>query len=117
MPRDKPSKSLPPSPPPAPAGGAAPQRLDAEAIAARLAALPEWTQSGDAIQRTLRFQDFLAAMSVVNRIAELAEAQQHHPDILVRYNKVTLTLSTHDSGGITERDFRLANAIEKLVPH
>jgi 4a-hydroxytetrahydrobiopterin dehydratase len=93
-----------------------PSRLDAGIIAQRLKGLAEWTQSGDALHRTLRFKDFLSAMAVVNQIAELAEAQQHHPDILIRYNKVTLTLSTHDSAGITERDFRLAEAIERLVP-
>lgn len=88
------------------------ERLSPEAIAQRLEALDEWTQSGDALQRTYGFDDFVEAMAFVNRVAAIAEAQEHHPDILVRYNKVTLTLSTHDAGGITAKDFELAAAIE-----
>lgn len=87
-------------------------RLDAAKIAERLKSLPDWTQSGEAIQRTLGFPDFVKAMAFVDRIATIAETQQHHPDILVRYNKVTLTLATHDAGGVTEKDFTLAKAIE-----
>lgn len=87
-------------------------RLDAAKIAERLKSLPDWTQSGEAIQRTLGFPDFVKAMAFVDRIARIAETQQHHPDILVRYNKVTLTLATHDAGGVTEKDFTLAKAIE-----
>ncbi len=71
----------------------------------RLATLPEWTQSGDSIQRTFAFADFLQAMRFVQAIADHAERVQHHPDILIRYNKVTLTLSTHDAKGITVKDF------------
>ena len=54
-------------------------------------------------------------MGFVQAVAELAEAAQHHPDILIRWNKVTLTLSTHDAGGLTERDFLLAKSIDRLV--
>jgi 4a-hydroxytetrahydrobiopterin dehydratase len=84
------------------------EKLAQDVVEQRLAELPEWSRSGDSIQRTLSFENFAGAMEFVNRIAELAEAQQHHPDIMIRYNKVTLTLSTHDAGGITERDFALA---------
>ena len=70
--------------------------------------VPEWSETGGAIQRTFQFKDFVEAMKFVNRVAEQAEADQHHPDILVRWNKVTLTLSTHDAGGITSKDFALA---------
>jgi len=73
-----------------------------------LADLPEWTEITGEIQRTYQFDDFVQAMRFVNRVAEVAEREQHHPDILIRYNKVTLTVSTHDAGGITEKDFALA---------
>ncbi|HBS28082.1 MAG TPA: 4a-hydroxytetrahydrobiopterin dehydratase [Phycisphaerales bacterium] len=89
-------------------------KLSEGEIKDRLDALPEWSESGGVIQRTFQFKDFVASMRFVNRIAELAEQRQHHPDILVRWNKVTLSLSTHDAGGISERDFdfaRLADGI------
>jgi 4a-hydroxytetrahydrobiopterin dehydratase len=84
------------------------EKIAEDVIEQRLAEFPEWSRSGDSIQRTLSFENFAGAMDFVNRIAELAEAQQHHPDIMIRYNKVTLTLSTHDAGGLTERDFEFA---------
>ncbi len=82
--------------------------LSQEDIDARLTELPEWALNGDAIQRTVRFDDFAGAIAFVNRVADLAEEHQHHPDILIRYNKVTLTVSTHDAGGLTDKDFTLA---------
>ena len=84
------------------------EKLDQEHIDEKLQEFPEWSQSGETLQRTFRFDDFLGAMAFVSRIADLAEEHQHHPDILIRYNKVTLTLSTHDAGGITEKDFNYA---------
>jgi 4a-hydroxytetrahydrobiopterin dehydratase len=80
-------------------------------IAGRLDRLPGWERHGDAIRRTFAFADFAGAMAFVHRVAELAEAQDHHPDIDIRYSKVTLSLSTHDAGGLTERDFTLAGKI------
>jgi 4a-hydroxytetrahydrobiopterin dehydratase len=77
-------------------------------IATRLEALPEWSQPGEEIQRTFRFADFNAAMAFVEAVAEHAERVQHHPDILIRYSRVTLSLSTHDANGITEKDFEFA---------
>jgi 4a-hydroxytetrahydrobiopterin dehydratase len=88
------------------------EKLSAEDVEARMAEFPDWGLSGDALQRTFAFDDFPAAIAFVNRIADLAEAHQHHPDILVRYAKVTLTLSTHDAGGLTRRDFALARDID-----
>lgn len=73
-----------------------------------LKAVPDWSETGGAIQRTFQFKDFVEAMKFVNRVAEQAEADQHHPDVLIRWNKVTLTLSTHDASGITDKDFALA---------
>ena len=83
-------------------------KLDAESLQQRLAERPDWSEVSGEIQRTFQFKDFVQSMAFVNRIAELAEQAQHHPDILIRYNKVTLTMSTHDEGGITEKDFELA---------
>jgi 4a-hydroxytetrahydrobiopterin dehydratase len=84
-------------------------------VARRLKTLSEWSQPGEEIQRTYRFKDFVQAMAFVERIAERAEAVQHHPDILIRYSRVTLSLSTHDAGGITEKDFDFASAADKIA--
>jgi 4a-hydroxytetrahydrobiopterin dehydratase len=86
-------------------------------IQAGLQKLTEWSECGDAIQRTYDFADFVASMRFVNQVAQAAESRQHHPDILVRWNKVTLTLSTHDAGGITARDFDLAAEADRLAAH
>jgi 4a-hydroxytetrahydrobiopterin dehydratase len=83
-------------------------KLSAAEVEERISALPEWSEAGGVIQRTYQFRDFVQAMKFVNAVADLAEKRQHHPDILIRWNKVTLSLSTHDSGGITEKDFALA---------
>lgn len=77
-------------------------------IADALTRLPEWSESGEAIQRTYQFKDFVASMKFVQEVADEAERVQHHPDILIRYSRVTLTLATHDAGGITAKDFDLA---------
>ena len=84
---------------------------DSEA-AEHLGRLPGWERHGSAIRRTFSFADFGGAMAFVNRVAVLAEAADHHPDIDIRFSKVTLTLSTHDAGGLTGRDFALARKIE-----
>lgn len=84
------------------------ERMSESEVKEGLTALPEWSESGGSINRTFQFTDFLQAMVFVNAVARLAEADQHHPDILVRWNKVTLSLSTHDAGGITAKDFAFA---------
>jgi 4a-hydroxytetrahydrobiopterin dehydratase len=83
----------------------------------RLQALGEWRRSDErSIERDLKFDDFAAATAFVNRVAELAEQANHHPDILIHgWNKVRLTLSTHSQGGLTEADFALAERIEGLL--
>ena len=91
------------------------EKLTQESIDAKLPELPEWSLSGGALQRTFKFDNFVDAMAFVNKVAELAEDAQHHPDILVRYSKVTLTLSTHDAGGITQKDFDLAAEVDRLL--
>lgn len=80
---------------------------DAE-IDAALSRLPEWSRVGECIQRTFTFADFVQSMAFVNGIADHAERVQHHPDILVRWSKVTLSLSTHDVGGISIKDAEFA---------
>jgi len=89
-------------------------RLDDAEVIAKLELLPEWVRAGEVLQRTFTFADFLAAMAFVESVVAVAEQQRHHPDILIRYSKVTLTLSTHDAGGLTDRDFRLAASIDAL---
>ena len=79
-----------------------------------LAGLPGWQRQGLAIQRTFQFADFKAAMQFVNRVADTAEQANHHPDIDIRYNKVVLSLVSHDSGGVTQRDVRMAQRINQI---
>ena len=74
--------------------------------------LPGWELQDGAITKLYKFKDFLEAMAFVNRVAESAEAADHHPDILIRYNRVKLTLVTHSAGGLTEKDFQLAGKID-----
>jgi 4a-hydroxytetrahydrobiopterin dehydratase len=90
-------------------------KLSDDEIASRLEGLAEWSQPGEEIQRTYRFADFVAAMAFVAAVAEHAEKVAHHPDILIRYSRVTLSLSTHDAGGITEKDFDFARAADALA--
>ncbi len=84
-------------------------------IAEALKQVPEWSELNGAIQRTFQFKDFVEAMKFVNHAADAAEKAQHHPDILIRWNKVTLTLSTHDAGGITQKDFDLARKADAMA--
>ena len=90
-------------------------KLSDDEIASRLEGLAEWSQPGEEIQRTYRFKDFVAAMAFVAAVAEHAEKVAHHPDILIRYSRVTLSLSTHDAGGITDTDFDFARAADALA--
>ncbi len=90
-------------------------KLTESEIEQHLADAPEWSAVNGEITRTYLFTDFKASLAFVNRVAEYAERMQHHPDILIRYNKVTLTVSTHDAGGITQKDFDLAAESETLA--
>jgi 4a-hydroxytetrahydrobiopterin dehydratase len=83
-------------------------KLDPPAIKAALATVPDWKKEGSAIVRTYQFKDFVVAIKFVNFAAKFAEKAQHHPDIDIRWNKVSLLLTTHDAGGLTEKDFALA---------
>lgn len=89
-------------------------KLSEEAITRELAQAPGWTRSGDAITTTVTQKDFAAAMLYAAAVGHLAEAANHHPDITIEWNKVTLTLSTHSAGGLTEADFALARRIGTL---
>ena len=89
-------------------------KLDVTQIPIALATVPDWKRQGDVITRTFEFKDFSAAMKFVNAAAELAEQAWHHPDIDIRWNKVTLTLTTHKAGGLTEMDFALARKVDRL---
>jgi 4a-hydroxytetrahydrobiopterin dehydratase len=89
--------------------------LSQEQIEAALGELGEWGFAGEALTRTFRFADFVHAIGFVEHLAEVAEERKHHPDIDIRYNKVTLHLSTHTAGGVTARDVELAEAIDHLV--
>ena len=89
--------------------------LDGNQIDAALAGLPGWTRDGDALACELECEDFMDAVALVGRIAELAESQGHHPDLLIhRYRWLRVTLSTHSEGGVTELDVALAREIEAL---
>jgi 4a-hydroxytetrahydrobiopterin dehydratase len=90
-------------------------KMEPAKIILGLAKLPEWIRAGEIISRTFVFKDFPAAMKFVNEIAELAEQAQHHPDVNIRWNKVTLALTTHDAGGLTEKDFELARQCDALA--
>jgi 4a-hydroxytetrahydrobiopterin dehydratase len=85
-------------------------------VAARLEG-SDWRREGDELVRDLKFADFAQAMAFVNRVAEAAEAANHHPDILVHgWNRVRLSLTNHAQGGLTEADFTLAGQIDGLTP-
>jgi 4a-hydroxytetrahydrobiopterin dehydratase len=80
-----------------------------------LGRLTGWSRRGDVLVKTYTFGSFSDGISFVNRVAKTAEAMNHHPDIDIRYTKITCTLSTHDAGGITDTDLKLAQEIEKTV--
>jgi 4a-hydroxytetrahydrobiopterin dehydratase len=88
--------------------------LSEEQIAQRLRETPAWTLAGKAITRTWTFNDFPPALAFINRVGELAEAANHHPDIYNSWATVRLNLTTHDAGGLTDRDFDLAKKIDAL---
>jgi 4a-hydroxytetrahydrobiopterin dehydratase len=88
--------------------------LSDEQVSERLAGLAGWSREGDSIVHVETLADFKAAILYVGAVAYLAEAANHHPDVMVQWNKVTLTLSTHSAGGLTGNDFALAEQISRL---
>ena len=91
------------------------EKLDTAARAALAADLPGWQLEGEHLKRSFRFADFSAAWGFMNRVALLAEAQDHHPEWFNVYNRVEIALTTHDAGGLSARDVRLAKAIDALA--
>jgi 4a-hydroxytetrahydrobiopterin dehydratase len=89
--------------------------LKEDQITAELAAAPGWTREGSQISRTIERHDFRDAILFVGALAYHAEQANHHPDILIQWNRVTLTLSTHSAGGLTEADFTMARLINTLA--
>ncbi|HEY5578251.1 MAG TPA: 4a-hydroxytetrahydrobiopterin dehydratase [Acidimicrobiia bacterium] len=90
-------------------------KLESQARAEFLASYPAWELQGEAISRTFAFRDFSEAVGFVTRVAMLAEVADHHPDIDIRWNKVTLSLTTHHAGSLTQKDTDLAAKIETLL--
>ena len=90
------------------------QVFSAEEAQARLNQLAGWKMEEGRLVKTFQFKDFRSSLHFVNRVGELAEGAGHHPDIDIRYNRVRLSLTTHDAGGLTGRDFDLAGGVERL---
>ena len=90
------------------------EKLTSIQIKSALASVPAWKQEDSSITRTFQFKDFPAAIKFVDSLATIAEKDYHHPDIDIRWNKVRLVLSTHDAGGLTEKDFSLAKKFDGL---
>ena len=88
---------------------------DAE-IDARLAGLPGWARAGEAISKDFACGDFVGSVGFVESLVEPAEAMNHHPDLEVSWDKVTVTISTHSEGGLTATDFELAGQVDALSP-
>jgi 4a-hydroxytetrahydrobiopterin dehydratase len=88
-----------------------PRKLSDDEINSALGTLSGWSRSGDAIERTFAFKRFADGIAFVDRMAALADAANHHPDIDIRYTKIKVALSTHDAGGITQADVDLAGQI------
>ena len=89
-------------------------RLNAADLATALERLPGWTAANNEVAKTFIFGDFVEAIAFVNRVADLAEAAGHHPDLDIRYNRVRIALTTHDEGGVTDKDAKLAREIEGI---
>ncbi len=89
--------------------------VDPDTLQRELRKLQGWEPGEREITKTYRFRDFKEAIAFVNEVAHVAEARNHHPDILIQYNRVTLTLSTHDEGGVTEKDLAMAGACDALL--
>jgi 4a-hydroxytetrahydrobiopterin dehydratase len=88
-------------------------KLEAKEIEQRLRSLPGWEYKDSAIHKLFRFKEFMEGIRFINQVAGTAESMDHHPDIHVNYVRITFVCTSHDSGGVTERDFKLAQAIEE----
>lgn len=97
------------------AGSTAISKLDDDTIRARLSEIPGWEFEAGKLHRTFLFENFVGAFGFMSQVALMAEARNHHPDWSNVYNRVVIALNTHDAGGISERDFELAAAINALT--
>jgi 4a-hydroxytetrahydrobiopterin dehydratase len=88
--------------------------LTSEQVCLKLKAIPEWSVKAQSLCRTFTFEGFLTSIAFVRRVAKRAEKNQHHPDIDIRYDQVTLTLTTHEESGLTEKDFTLAEHCDEI---
>jgi 4a-hydroxytetrahydrobiopterin dehydratase len=88
-------------------------KLEKSEIERRLSALPGWEFKDNAISKLYRFKTFMDGIRFLNQVAEMAEAADHHPDVKINYTRITFSCSTHDQGGVTEKDFKLASQIEE----
>jgi 4a-hydroxytetrahydrobiopterin dehydratase len=91
-------------------------RLNDEEIEQGLAELDGWERNGEAIERTFQLDDFKGSVDFVNRLTPEAEGMNHHPDLAISWNKVTVTITSHSEGGLTQNDFELAKRIATLAP-
>jgi 4a-hydroxytetrahydrobiopterin dehydratase len=92
-----------------------PKRLSENEVAEHLAHIPNWKREDQTICADFQFPEFLQAIAFVNRVAEIAEERNHHPDIQIHWRTVRLSLTTHSAGGLTELDFALAEKIQEFV--
>lgn len=90
--------------------------LNATELNQKIQELPDWKIEDDTLTKTFEFKDFVTAIDFVNQLVEPAESAGHHPDLAISYNKVSVSLTTHDAGGITQKDFDLAREISELNP-
>lgn len=90
------------------------QLLTETEIQERLSQLGDWTQDGKILYCERKFKDFVEAIAFVNQLVDPAETAGHHPDLEISYNKVMISLTTHDAGGLTEKDFQMAQTISAL---
>ena len=81
----------------------------------KIAAVPQWQQSEQKLVRTFKFKNFVEAIAFVDKLVEPAETAAHHPDLEISYNKVTVSLTSHDAGGLTDKDFELAQTISDIA--
>jgi 4a-hydroxytetrahydrobiopterin dehydratase len=92
-----------------------PKLAEAE-ITEKLKSLSGWQYKDNAISKLYRFKEFMEGIRFIDRVAEMAEAADHHPDMHVNYTRVTFTCTTHSDGGVTAKDFALADQIERAFP-
>ena len=92
-----------------------PSTLAHDSVQSLMKKVPEWEHKEDLIERDFEFDDYMSGMDFVNAVAEIAESANHHPDIRIGYAKVTVLLTTHDKGGVSESDFEIAARIDNLV--